>query len=32
MATRDCGGKINGRHISIIAPSIHRLDYMNREG
>ena len=32
MATRGCGDKIDGRHISIIAPSEHRVDYMNRKG
>ena len=32
MATRGCGGKIVGRHISIIAPSEHHVDYMNRKG
>ena len=32
MATRDCGDKIDGRHISIIAPSEHHIDYMNRKG
>ena len=32
MATRGCGGKIDGRHTSIIAPSEHRVDNMNRKG
>ena len=32
MATRGCGDKIDGRHISIIAPSAHRVDNMNRKG
>ena len=39
MATRGLGsqiggggGKIEGRHISIIAMSEHHVDYMNRKG
>ena len=32
MVTRGCGGKIDGRNISIIAPSEHRVDHMNRKG
>ena len=27
----NCGGKIDGRHISIIALSEHHVDYMNRK-
>ena len=34
MATRclDCGGKRDGRHISIIALSEHQVCYMNLKG
>ena len=28
----NCGGKIEGRHISIIARSEYHVDYMNRKG
>ena len=28
----NCGGKIDSRHISIIALSEHHVDYMNRKG
>ena len=28
----NCGGKIEGRHISIIALSEYHVDYMNRKG
>ena len=32
MAAIGCGGKIDGRLISIIAPSEHPVDCMNRKG
>ena len=32
MATRECGGKIDCRHISSIAPFENRVNYMNRKG
>ena len=28
----NCGGKIDGRHISVIALSEYHVDYMNRKG
>ena len=28
----NCGGKIEGRHISIISLSEYQVDYMNRKG
>ena len=32
IATRGCRGKIDGRHLSIIALSEHRVAYMNHKG
>ena len=32
MLQPNCGGKIEGRHISIFALSKYHVDYMNRKG